>query len=141
MQGPDRRGEAYFADFPFSAGRLGGDLDHRAGTADSGGGGERRKGKGKRRAGAEAAAAERLELARRGVPSEYHVTKTTADALQHKIDVLITQNKAVRAKYGSDFVARRPAARVREAETVMMVQLLKVVNEIQVSQFGVKVAS
>lgn len=61
--------------------------------------------------------------------TEYRTARAAAQVLQPYLDSLVNTNKLIRARFGPDYVARRPTTKVREAETVLVVQFLKVVNE------------
>jgi len=63
-------------------------------------------------------------------PSELQVTKLAASILQPQLDKLISSNRLIRTTFGADYVASRPTSKVREAETIMLVQLLKSINEV-----------
>lgn len=63
---------------------------------------------------------------------EMAATQIAIDLLQQALEGLSSVNSQIRQKYGSDVVAARPTAKVREAETMILVQLLKTMKELQV---------
>eukprot|EP00397_Hematodinium_sp_SG-2012_P024732 GEMP01025778.1.p1 GENE.GEMP01025778.1~~GEMP01025778.1.p1 ORF type:complete len:493 (+),score=100.39 GEMP01025778.1:19-1497(+) len=52
--------------------------------------------------------------------------------LQKNVDAILSVNKEVRKTFGADNVAARPSTKVREAETMILVSLLKSMNELHV---------
>ncbi|CAD7971802.1 unnamed protein product [Amoebophrya sp. A25] len=62
--------------------------------------------------------------------SESSVILTGAELLTKKVDDFLIANSKIRKRFAADYVAKRPSSKVREFETVMVVHLLKSLNDV-----------
>jgi len=67
-----------------------------------------------------------------GRQTEAVAAELAIGALQQVLQRLGGSGTEIRQRYGSDTVAARPAIRVREAETMLVIGLLKSMKELQV---------
>eukprot|EP00392_Amoebophrya_sp_AT5.2_P010447 g10507.t1 len=61
--------------------------------------------------------------------SESQVFLAAAGLIQEKLEEMLVSNKRIRTKYQAEYVAKRPTSKVREAETILIVTLLKSLND------------
>jgi len=62
---------------------------------------------------------------------EAQASELAVTSLQQILNRLSSSSPEIRQRYGSDAVAARPTVRVREAETMVVVSLLKAMKELQ----------